>query len=184
MSRVWRVLKFTEPCSLTIAAPLCCLGSQTRNTAPSRSAKTAILPASPVSKGSARMAPPAARTRSAASSARSTQYVGPPGGRVAGVFGLGHGGHIAAADPADEVRAGAGRQHVLELPAEQLAVELGRGAGVGLARVRPAGHAGDVSVSLGHLRSSSLCRWWWTRRHAMAYLGQYRSSTFVNIKRL
>ena len=58
---------------------------------------------------------------------------------------------VAAADPGDEVLARRlRRHHVLELPAEETAVEVGRGLGIWLAGVDPARDAGDVSVSLGH----------------------------------
>ena len=51
-SRVLRSLKFSEPCSLTIRAPLCSFACQTQNAAPSGSANTAIRPASMTSNGS------------------------------------------------------------------------------------------------------------------------------------
>jgi hypothetical protein len=80
-------LKFSEPCSLTILAPLFSFACQTQNAAPSGSANTAMRPASMTSNGSVKTLPPAARTRDAVSSALSTQtYVfhtataGAPGG--------------------------------------------------------------------------------------------------------
>ena len=68
-----RPLKFNEPCSLTICAPLCSFACQTQNTAPSGSVKTAIRPASMTSNGSITTFPPASRTFDAVSSALSTQ---------------------------------------------------------------------------------------------------------------
>ncbi len=68
-----RPLKFSEPCSLTTFAPLCCFACQTQNTAPSGSLKTAIRPASMTSNGSITTPPPASRTLDAVSSALSTQ---------------------------------------------------------------------------------------------------------------
>ena len=73
MSRVLRLLKLTEPCSLTICAPLCLPGCQTQNTAPSGSLNTAIRPASVTSNGAINTRPPAASTFVAVSSALSTQ---------------------------------------------------------------------------------------------------------------
>jgi hypothetical protein len=61
--------------------------------------------------------------------------------------------------PCDEVLVvGALRHHVLELPAEETAVEVDRCLGIGFARVHPAWDAGDVSVTFGHryLPSDSL----------------------------
>src|SRR4030095_4832586 len=59
--------------------------------------------------------------------------------------------------PGDEVIAlRARRHHVLELPAEETAVEVDRRLRVGFARIHPAGDAGDVSVAFGHLLSPRL----------------------------
>src|SRR5829696_7216109 len=62
-----------RPRSLTSRAPLCSLASHRPNAAPSGSLQIAIRQASRRSKGSIRTAPPASRTRDAASSALSTQ---------------------------------------------------------------------------------------------------------------
>jgi hypothetical protein len=63
------------------------------------------------------------------------------------------GGDAAATNLPDEVRALRLRwHHVLDLPAEEPAVEGGRRLGIGLVGVDPARDAGDVSVSLGHVR--------------------------------
>jgi len=60
-------------------------------------------------------------------------------------------GDVAAAEAADEVSPGrVRRHHVLEIPAEQAAVEGGGRLRIGLAGVDPARDAGDVSVSLEH----------------------------------
>ena len=73
----------------------------------------------------------------------------------------------------------AGRHHVLELPAEQAAVEVDGGLGVGLAGVDPARDAGDVSVSLGHLHAP-FGRLTWP--HPTGDLGQDLSSIFGTMK--
>lgn len=68
------------------------------------------------------------------------------------------GRHVAAPDAADVVGDARLRRHdVLDLPTEKRPVEAGRGVGVGLTAVGPAGDTGDVAVSLGHgHRSCSL----------------------------
>lgn len=68
-----RLLKLTLPCSSTISAPRCSFASQTKNTAPSGSAATAIRPELPTGKGSMRTLPPASVILRAVSSALSTQ---------------------------------------------------------------------------------------------------------------
>ena len=60
-----------------------------------------------------------------------------------------HSRNIAAAEAGDQIRAGRPRRHrVLELPAEQAAVEVRSRVGVGLRRIDPARHTGDVTVAL------------------------------------
>ncbi len=72
MSRVWRSLQFHAPGELTSSEPPASRACQTRNTAPSGSAKTAIRPASPKSSGASSVLPPAASTLATTASASST----------------------------------------------------------------------------------------------------------------
>ena len=72
MSRVSRSLQFHEPGALTSSAPLASPACQTRNTAPSGSAKIAIRPAALKSNGASSVLPPAASTFAAVASALST----------------------------------------------------------------------------------------------------------------
>jgi hypothetical protein len=73
MSDVLRLLKLSEPCSLTTAAPGNVFGCHTQKAAPAGSAKIAIRPESPTSSGSISTVPPASRTLAAVSSASSTR---------------------------------------------------------------------------------------------------------------
>jgi hypothetical protein len=75
----------------------------------------------------------------------------PHGHRRRAVRDRADGGDVPAANSRDEVLAlGPRRHHVLELPAEEPAVEADGGVGIWLAGVDPARDAGEVSVSLGH----------------------------------
>src|SRR5262249_20089559 len=71
--------------------------------------------------------------------------------------------HVASAQARDQILAlGPVGHRVLEVPAKEATVELRRSIGVGLGGVDPAGHAGDISVSLGH--RSLLPVWWYDHR--------------------
>jgi hypothetical protein len=73
MSRLLRMLKFSEPGSFTTVAPRWRPGCHRQNAAPSVSVQTAVRPASMTSNGSIATEPPAARTLAAVSSASATQ---------------------------------------------------------------------------------------------------------------
>ena len=123
---------------------------QRPNGAPSGSVTTAIRPASMTSNGSIAMLPPASRTLDAVSSALSTQkYMGPHRHRRCPLGDRPDRCHVEAARRHEVLARRLGRHRVLELPSEEAAVELGRGLRVGLTRIHPAGHTGDVSVTLG-----------------------------------
>ena len=86
-------------------------GCQTQNTAPSGSANTPMRPASTTSNGSASVRPPAAPRLCGGIVRALDPYVGPPGrDRRGSGWDRADRGHVAAANPADEVGAGRPRR--------------------------------------------------------------------------
>src|SRR4029079_786601 len=94
-------------------------------------------------------------------------YVRVPPRRRLAVGGGSDPGNVATPNSTDEVLAfGPFRHRVLDLPTEQVAVELRLGLRVGRTDVDPARHALDVTASLGHGDHSNLPL---VRRHSRAY---------------
>ena len=153
-----RVLKLTEPCSLTIREPLCWLGWKIdehralgigENGDPSRVEDVGRLH----QEGAACIADLRRRLVGAID-----PDVDVPGDRRRLTLRRRRADRadVAAADPPDQILARSlARDDVLELPAEQAAIELGCGVGIGLRRIDPARNARDISISLGHLCSLS-----------------------------
>ena len=125
-------------------------GCQIAEEAPSGSAQTAAVPRPGTSTGSWITVPPAAVTFAAVSAASATemwvfQNCGSPG-----VHLRHHPGDVVALVAGAAVAAGVRAARLLELPAEQVAVEGHRGVDVGDAEVDPAGRPRRVARHFAH----------------------------------